>query len=138
MAPTTATITAIGMRVAAEALEEAGHLLVHHGVVGDVLVELLALRRGRQFAVVEQVAGFEEVAVFGQLLDRVAAIEQNALVAVDVGDLGFAGRRRGEAGIEGEGPGLGIELGDVDHVRADGSGFHRQFNGFAARASGWH
>ena len=116
------------VRVAAEALVEPGHLLVHHGVVGDVLVEFLALRGGRQLAVIEQVAGFQEVAVLGQLLDRVATVEQHALVAVDVGDLGFAGRGGGEARVEGEGAGLGVELGDVHHVRPDGAGFHRHLD----------
>ena len=71
------------MRVAAEAVEEAAHLLVHHRVVGDALVEFGFLRRRRQFAVEQQVAGLEEVAVLGQLLDRIAAIEQDAFVAVD-------------------------------------------------------
>ena len=81
------------MRVAPEALEEAAHLLMHHGVARDAVVEVGLLRRGRQFAVQQQVAGLQEVAVLGQLLDRVAAIEQDALVAVDVGDLGLAGCR---------------------------------------------
>jgi hypothetical protein len=31
------------------------------------------------------------VAVLGQFLDRNAAVEQHAFVAIDVGDLGFAG-----------------------------------------------
>ena len=79
--------------VAAEALEEAAHLLVDHGVMGDAVVEVGLLRGGRQFAVEQQVAGLEEVAVLGEVLDRIAAIEQDALVAVDVGDLGLAARR---------------------------------------------
>ena len=107
------------MGVAAEALEEAAHLLVHHRVVGHAMVEVGLLRRGRQFAVEQQVAGLEEVAVLGELLDRVAAIEQDALVAVDIGDLGLAAAGRGEAGIVGEHPGLGVELADVDDVRPD-------------------
>ena len=102
------------MRVAAEALEEPGHLLVHHGVARDAVVEVGLLRRGRQFAVEQQVAGLEEVAVLGELLDRIAAIEQDALVAVDVGDLGLAACRRGEAGVVGEHAGLAVELGDVE------------------------
>ena len=81
------------MRVAPEALEEAAHLLVHHGVAGDAIVEVGLLRGGRQLAVEQQVAGLEEVAVLGQLLDRIAAIEQDAFVAVDIGDLGLAARR---------------------------------------------
>ena len=54
--------------------------------------------------------------MLGELLDRVAAIEQHALVAVDIGDLGFAARRRGEAGVVGEHAGLGVELADIDDV----------------------
>ena len=107
------------MRVAPEALEEPAHLLVHHGVARDAVVEVGLLRRRRQFAVEQQVAGLQEVAVLGQLLDRIAAIEQDALVAVDIGDLGLAARRRGEAGVVGEHAALAVELGDVEHVRAD-------------------
>ena len=109
------------MGVAAEALEEPAHLLVHHRVVGDAVVEVGLLRRGRQLAVEQQIADLEEVAVLGELLDRIAAIEQHALVAVDIGDLRLAARRRGEAGIVGEHPGLAVELGDVDDVGADGA-----------------
>ena len=75
------------MRVAPEAVEEARHLLVHHRVARDAIVEIGFLRRGRQFAVKQQIAGLEEVAVLGELVDRIAAIEQDAFVAVDEGDL---------------------------------------------------
>ena len=77
------------------------------------------LRPVRQLAIQDQVGDLEERAVLGQLLDRVAAMQQDALVAVDVGDLGAAARGRGEAGIVGEHPGLAIELADVDDVRAE-------------------
>ena len=107
------------MRVAAEPVEEPRHLLVHHRVAGDAVVEIGLLRSGRQFAVEQQVAGFEEIAVLGELIDRIAAIEQHACVAVDVGDLRFGARRRGEAGIEGEHSRLGVELADIDDRRAD-------------------
>ena len=40
----------------------------------------------RQLAEQNQVGRLEVVAVLGELLDRIAAIEQDALVAVDVGD----------------------------------------------------
>ncbi len=106
--------------VAAEALEEAVELLMHHGVVRDGVGELFQFLGVRQFAVQQQVADFQERRLLGQLLDGVAAIQQHALVAVDVGDLAFAGRGRGEAGVEGEDVGVAVELADVDHVRADG------------------
>jgi hypothetical protein len=77
------------------------------------------LGRGRQLAVEQQIAGFQEVAVFGQLLDRIATIEQNAFVAVDVSDFGFATARRSEAGIVGETAADVIELGNVDDLGAD-------------------
>jgi len=107
--------------VAAETLEEPRHLLVHHGVVDHALVEIVLLRLGRQFAVKQEVAGFEEVAVFGKLLDRVAAVFQDAGVAVDVGDLGFAAAGGGKTGVIGEHSGLGIELGDVDDIGPHGA-----------------
>jgi hypothetical protein len=39
-------------------------------------VEICLLRLGRQFPVEQQIAGLEEVALLGELLDRVAAIER--------------------------------------------------------------
>ena len=47
-----------------------------------------------------------KVAFFGQVLDRIAAMQQHALVAVDIGDAGLAGGGRGEARIVGEHAGL--------------------------------
>ena len=109
------------MGVAPEALVEPAHLLVHHGVAGDTVVEIGLLRGGRKLAVEQEVAGLEEIAVLRQLLDGKAAIEQNAFVAVDIGDLGLAAPGRGVAGIVGEHPGLGVELADVEDRRADRS-----------------
>jgi hypothetical protein len=114
------------MRVAAKALEEAGHLLVHHGVVDHAMVEVLLLRGGRQLPVEQEVAGLEEVAVLGKLLDRVTPVFEDAGVTVDIGDLGLAAAGRGEAGIVGEHPGLGVKLGDVDDVRPDGAAHNRE------------
>ena len=37
--------------------------------------------------------------MLGDLLDRIAAIEQHTFVAVNIGDLRFATRRRGETRI---------------------------------------
>jgi hypothetical protein len=114
------------MGVAAETLEEAAHLLVHHGVMHDAIDEIGFLRGGRQFAVEQQVAGLEEVAVFGEVGDRIAAIEQHACVAVDIGDLGLAACRRGETGVVSEDAGLGIKLADVDDFGADGAVVDRE------------
>jgi hypothetical protein len=74
------------VRVVAESLHELLDVLVQHRVVRDVTHPRLILRRGGKFAEENQVRGFEEVAVLCELFDRVAAIEQDALFAVDVGD----------------------------------------------------
>ena len=120
------------VRVAAEAGEEARHLLVHHGVARHAVVEIVLLRLGRQFAVQQQVADFEEVAVLGELVDRVAAMQQDAGVAVDEGDGRFAAGGRGEARVVGEGAGGAIERRDVDHVRPDRAASHLEIVSFAA------
>jgi hypothetical protein len=58
------------MRVTTETVVETGHLLMNHGVVLDGVLELTFLLRIRQFAVLQQIGHFEEVALLGQLLDR--------------------------------------------------------------------
>jgi hypothetical protein len=122
--------------VAAEAREELVELLVQHGVVGDVALELLVFGRRRQLAVQQQVADLEEARLLGQLADRVAAVQQRALVAVNVGDGAFAGGGGGEARVVGEGVRLRIELADVDHVGPTGALQDRQFHGLAVQLQG--
>jgi hypothetical protein len=74
------------MGIITEALEKLDDVGVDVGVVADVVGPLLELRRGRQFAGDEQVRDLEEARVLGDLLDRVAAVLEDALVAVDEGD----------------------------------------------------
>ena len=119
------------VRVASEAAEEARKLLVHHRVVGDVVDELSLFRRGRQFAVQQEIGDFEKIALLRQLLDRIAAIHQHAFVAVDVGDARPAGGGGHEAGVVGEVPGLGIELADVDDLGSDRPADHRKIDRLA-------
>src|SRR4029078_7354650 len=103
-----------GMRVAAEPGVEPRHLLVHHRVLHDAVVERAILLTAGKFAVKQQVAGLDEVAVLGKLVDRVSAIEQDALVAVAKRDLRLAARGRGEARVVGKAAGVLIERVDVD------------------------
>ena len=124
------------MRVAAETVEETVHLVVHHGVAGDTIVEVGLLRGGRQLAIQEQVAGLEEIAVLGELVDRITPVKEHALVAVNVGDLQFRARGRGEARVIGEHARLGVELADVDDRRADRAFADRQFDGFFTHGEG--
>jgi hypothetical protein len=55
-------------------------------VVFDGVVELLVFLGAREFAVKEEVADFKVVRMFGQLLNRVAAVQENAVCSVDVGN----------------------------------------------------
>ena len=72
--------------VVAEPLEELGDVGVDVGVVLDRLGPLVELRLGRQLALAQQVGHLEEAGLLGQLLDRIAAVAQDAPVAVDEGD----------------------------------------------------
>ncbi|MNN71493.1 hypothetical protein D3C81_1874360 [compost metagenome] len=116
------------MGIAAETAHEELQLLMNHGVVHDVADELFLLLGVGQLALEQQVAGLEVVALLRQLLDRVAAVQQLALVAVDIGDLGIARSRRHETGVVGELTGLSVQLANVDHVRANGALVDRQLN----------
>jgi hypothetical protein len=59
-------------------------------MMGHAVIEVGLLRGGRQFPVEQQIASLEEIAVLGNLLDGIAAVQQDAFVAVDIGDLGLA------------------------------------------------
>jgi hypothetical protein len=101
--------------------------------VGHDVDELVLLLLVRQLAVQQQVADLEEVAVLGELLDRVAAVEQHARVAIDVRNGGRAARGRHEARVVGEVPGLAVQRAHVDDFRADRPGHHRQVERLAVR-----
>ncbi len=109
-----------GVGVAAEAGKEPRHLFMQHGMVGYGVLKFAALCLVRQFAVEQQVAGLEKVAVFGQLVDRITTIEQGTFVAIYVGDFGFATGCCGEAGVVGEHVGVTVKTGDVHNAGANG------------------
>ncbi len=114
--------------VVGEALHELLDVLVHHGVHGDLVGPRLQLVGGGQLAEQQQVGGLEEVALLGQLLDRVAPVHQDALVAVDVGDLAAARRgvhERRVVGGEAEVVRVGLDLAQVH--RLDGAVGDRHF-----------
>jgi hypothetical protein len=99
---------------------------MHHGVARDGIVELLHLRLGRQVAVQQQVAGLKEGGMFGQFADGIAAIFQDALVAIDESNFAFGRGGGGEAGVVGEDVGLVVELADVHDIGALGAGIDRE------------
>ncbi len=119
------------MGITAEARKELRHLFVNHRVARHTIVEVSLLGCRWQFAVQKQVAGFQKIAVFGKLIDRVTAIEQGAFVTVDVGDFGFARCRGGEARIVGEHLGILVEWTNINDVWSDSALSYRQVECFA-------
>ena len=102
--------------VVAEALHEALDVLVHERVVGDLVHPGVVLLLGRQLAVDEEVGDLEEVGLLRELLDRVAAVLEDALVAVDEGDGRAARGGVDEAGVVGRQPGLVVGETDLSQV----------------------
>ena len=74
------------VRVVAEAVEELRHVRVHVGVEAHLLLPRLELVARRQLALEQEPRRLEEARVLGELLDRVAAVAQDAGVAVDERD----------------------------------------------------
>ena len=60
---------------------------MQHGVSGNIAVELFFLFGGGQFSVQQQVANVHEIRVLGKFGDRIAAVQQDARLAVDIRDL---------------------------------------------------
>ena len=90
-----------------------------------------------QFAVDQQVAGFDEVAVLGEHFDRIAAVAEDALFAVEKRD--GAGRRAGVdvALVERDVAGLGPQLRDVDRAFVLGADDDRQLDLRVLRFAAW-
>ena len=88
------------VRIEVEAVDEAAaEVLVRVRVVGDVVDPLVVLATVGQLAVDEQVRDLEVRRLLSELLDRVPAVAQDALVALDLGDRAQAGRGRGVARV---------------------------------------
>ena len=102
--------------VVAEALHERLDVLVDERVVGDLVLPRVVLLLGGQLAVDEQVGDLEEVRLLRQLLDGVAAVLEDPLLAVDEGHRAAARGGVGEAGVVDRDAGLvlaGLDLAEV-------------------------
>src|SRR5947208_3526962 len=107
------------MGVVMEPIDEFLDAFVDDRVVGDVVYPRIELRRGGQLAVEQHVRRFQERAPLGQLLDRIAAVAQDPLVAVDVADRAAAGGGVQEPRVVCREP--GIVVGDLDLAQVDRS-----------------
>ncbi len=81
------------VRVVVKSIEKFLDALVNERVMRDVVRPFVQLRFRGQLAVKNQVGGLEIRAFLRELFDRISAIAQNSLVAVDVSDLAGARRR---------------------------------------------
>ena len=102
--------------VVAEALHEGLHVLVDERVVGDLVHPGVVLLLRRQRAVDEEVGHLEEVGLLRQLLDRVAAVFEDALVAVDEGHRRTARGGVDESGVVGGKAGLVLGESNLSQV----------------------
>ena len=71
-----------------------------------MITELVELLLGRQFAVNEEIGGFDKRTFFRQLFDRDASVEENPFFTVKEGDGAFAGSRTCLSRIKGNEPRL--------------------------------
>ncbi len=109
-----------GVRIVMETLEETQQLLVDHGVPQDRFLERIELRLTGQRAVDQKIGHLEKARLLGELLHRIAAIQQHPLLTVDERNLAFGARRGHEAGIEREDPLLLDQVGNVERLGTDG------------------
>jgi len=82
--------------------DELIELLMHHGVVGQLVTILVEPLFSRQFTMKQQVGNFDKSTSLCQLFNRVTPVAQNTFPAVDKCNFTGAGRRGGESGIVGE------------------------------------
>ena len=72
--------------VVVKPVEHLLHVLVHDGVVGDVMHPRIVLRLVRQFSMDKQVSHLQVVALLGELLDGVSPVAENPALPIDEGD----------------------------------------------------
>jgi len=112
--------------------------------MGHVAGEFGLLRWARQIAVEEQPSDLKIVAALDELIDRVPAIEQHTLVAIDIGDRRTAGAGFAECRVVGPIPGFLAQPAGIDHRRPERRLDQRQFGAAIAardldrRGSGGH
>ena len=82
-------------------------------MVADFAVKVAELFLVRQVSLNQQVRNLIERGVFRKVRDIVAAVAQDALFAVNEGDLGLGGTGGGITRVESNESGLVTELGDV-------------------------
>ncbi len=104
--------------VAGKPVVERSHVLVDHRVVTNSRSEFGRLLCVGQFAIDQQVGGFEKVGLSRKLLDRVATISQDPLFAIEKGDRAAGAASIHETFIKCDQPCLASQAADVDRSLA--------------------
>jgi hypothetical protein len=126
-----------GMGIVAEPFQELDDVGVDVGVVGDLVHPLVQFLLAGQLAFTEQPGHFQEAGLVRQLLDRVAAIAEDSLVAVDEGDRAAAGGGIHERRVIGHEPEVLLRRLDLAKVhRLDGAFRDGYLVGFAGAIVG--
>src|ERR1700677_1235546 len=113
------------MRVGREAFEVKLHVLVHQLVLCQQVGEPPKFGVRGKSLVDDQVGGFKEGRVFGQLLDGNSAIPENSFFSVNKRNGTLAGASVPVAVIEGDQTGLVAQFADVNRALAGSAGNER-------------
>lgn len=100
--------------------------------MGDRRSESIELLRSWQFPIDQQIAGFEEVAFFGELFDRIPTVSQDSSITVQIGDRAGGRSCVRVALVQGDVAGLLEQFRDVDRPIIFGANMHRHGEGFIA------
>ena len=95
-------------------LEEAIHILVHQRVVGNAILERIELLRRGQLSINQEKSDLKKGCVFRELINAVATVMQDAILAVEKCDGALGRSRVFVAQIQGDIPCLTPQVGDVD------------------------
>ena len=104
------------MGIVMKAVEKFLDAFMNERVMRDVVGPILQLLRVRQLAVQKQVGGFEVGAFLGQIFDGIAAIAQDARVAIDVSHSADARCRVVERRIVAHHPEIGVFYLDLAQI----------------------
>jgi len=102
--------------------------------MGDVVREFVELCRGRELSIEQQPTYFEIAALLDEFGDRIAAVEQNPVVAIDISDRRTADPGLAQGRIVGEVPDLLVKVANIDHRCTDGRVEQRQLGPHIAAA----
>src|SRR5687767_9397227 len=104
------------MRVAREAVVEQPHVFVQHRVTAQLAAKFVQLSGGGQLSVNQQVGHFNEIAITGQLLDRITAVTENSPLAIEEGNRTGGGTSVHVPLIQCDVAGFAAQLGNVDSL----------------------